>query len=208
MVSETDSKHKGQDMRAVAFITTLAQHHDAAELPEALLYEDPSGRVAAALAAENQGELGINRWGNGKIHQGAGKARLEYLVSQRYRWVWMERPELGLVLLNDLEHSADIFMGQELVRTWLGLIPADQSSVRVSIYRPAIVPEPSEAEQDAMLEGSQVCPFCGRPGAYQQYDVYGSEQCPDGYGETPHADCGGHDYLVCDRCADKHALEV
>jgi hypothetical protein len=122
-------------MRATATITTLRTTCEPATLPEALLYEDPSGRVVSALAEENQGQPHRNKTGEYSTAKGAGKARAEHIISERYQWVAFEHPELGIAFLSDGEHATDIHMGTLLARTWQGLIPAHLSSVRVQVTR-------------------------------------------------------------------------
>jgi hypothetical protein len=115
-------------VRATVTLTTLRTTSQPAQLPEALLYEDPSGRTLHALAEENQGTPHRNKTSRYATHRGDGKARANAIT---VRWYSSVRHYGIYNRMDDIEHRASIHMGREITRTWLGIIPLHASSVWV-----------------------------------------------------------------------------
>lgn len=115
-------------MRATITITTAWTTSQPAQLPEALLYEDPSGRTLEALAEENQGTPHRNKTTRYSTARGDGKTRAAAITVRWYRSV----REYGVArTIHTTEQLASIHMGREITRTWMGIIPLHASSVWV-----------------------------------------------------------------------------
>jgi hypothetical protein len=115
-------------VRATVTVVTLGTRDAAATMPEALLYEDPSGRTLHALAEENQGAPHRNKTRRYSTARGAGRARADAIAVRWYRSV----RDYGFVrTIHTTEQLASIHMGREITRTWMGIIPLHASSVCV-----------------------------------------------------------------------------
>lgn len=119
-------------MAATLAIAGPSTYYQDAFLPETLAYEDPTGRVVMALAAENVGTLPRTRTGsvrvpfdrNGNPTSRDAKWRDMAIQSRWYevtRHYWNSSDLPAYVCHDPSKQRADRYEGERFVQTWTGI---------------------------------------------------------------------------------------